>query len=366
MKSAFILGTRPEIIKLCPVIRAHLTRGFPFRIIHTNQHYSPALDAVFFEQLRLPAAEVNLGVGSGSHGRQLGQMLERLEPALREYAPEAVFVQGDTNSVLAGALIASRLGLPLAHVEAGLRSYDRRMPEEANRRLVDHLADFLLAPTEGCRQIMLGEGLPAARIHVTGNTIVDVLRELSAEGGPPGPMPPPAGLAGKDYLLVTLHRPENVDHRETLAGILAAIDRVAGRHGLAAVFPLHPRTAARLEEFGLRLPGSFLALGAADYFSFLALERGARLVVTDSGGVQEEACVLRVPCVTVRLSTERPETVAVGANLVAGVEPEAILAAAEKMLERRGGWENPLGDGRAGERIVDIVAGELADGAYRW
>ena len=281
MKHAFILGTRPEIIKLSPVVRSYIRRKLPFSIIHTNQHYSPQMDAVFFKQLELPAPEFNLNAGSGSHGAQLGKMLESLEPVLQELAPEAAIVQGDTNSVLAGALIASRLGIPVAHVEAGL--------------------------------------------------------------------------------LVTLHRPENVDSKEILTPILEAINELSTRHGLPAVFPVHPRTVRRLKEFGIELPRTFLALEAADYLSFVQLEKEARLIITDSGGVQEEACILGVPCVTVRLSTERPETVEVGANLVTGVAREAIVAGAEKMLARRANWVNPFGDGRAGERIVEIILESRTD-----
>jgi UDP-N-acetylglucosamine 2-epimerase (non-hydrolysing) len=360
VKSAFILGTRPEIIKLSPVIREHLQKKIAFKIIHTNQHYSPELDKVFFEQLHLPAPDYNLGVGSGTHGEQIGRMLETLEPVLVELMPEVVFVEGDTNSVLAGGLMASRLGIPVAHVEAGLRSYDRRMPEELNRILVDHLSDYLFAPTDLAREIMLGEGLPASRIYVTGNTVVDALYEVSPLIDKLPGLEERWRLTRGAYILVTLHRPENVDSVRILTDILEAIDSLGKNFSLTPVFPVHPRTARRLAEFGIALPRSFLALGAIDYFSFLQLEKNARLVVTDSGGVQEEACIFGVPCVTVRLSTERPETVKVGANIVAGVERETVIAAGKIMMERKNDWTNPFGDGRAGERIVEIIADSKA------
>ena len=361
MKHAFILGTRPEIIKLSPVVRSYIRRKLPFSIIHTNQHYSPQMDAVFFKQLELPAPEFNLNAGSGSHGAQLGKMLESLEPVLQELAPEAAIVQGDTNSVLAGALIASRLRIPVAHVEAGLRSYDRRMPEEFNRILADNLADYLFAPTEGAKKILLGEGFPESRIHVTGNTVVDALQHVAGLCDKLEPLERRWNISRGHFLLVTLHRPENVDSKEILTPILEAINELSTRHGLPAVFPVHPRTVRRLKEFGIDLPRTFLALEAAGYLSFVQLEKEARLIITDSGGVQEEACILGVPCVTVRLSTERPETVEVGANLVTGVAREAIVAGAEKMLARRSNWANPFGDGRAGERIVDIILESRTD-----
>lgn len=354
MSTAFILGTRPEIIKLSPVIRAFLERGLTFSIIHTNQHYSPEMDAVFFEQLGLPRADFNLGVGSGSHGEQIGAMLPALERILAELRPDTAVVQGDTNTVLAGALVAQRAGVRVAHVEAGLRSRDRRMPEELNRILADNLSDILLAPTPGARDILLAEGFADPTIHVTGNTVVDAVLQVAriASGTGTG-AEERAGRGG--YILVTLHRPENVDNASTFASILDGIHLAADEHGLKAVFPVHPRTASRLTGFGIDLPSVFERLGAVDYLTFLDLLRGARLVITDSGGVQEEACILRVPCVTARTSTERPETVRVGANLVAGVGRRGLAAAARRMLECEADWENPFGDGRAGERIVDIL-----------
>jgi UDP-N-acetylglucosamine 2-epimerase (non-hydrolysing) len=282
-------------------------------------------------------------------------MLIGLEPVLQGIAPDVVFVQGDTNSVLAGALMASRLGIRVAHVEAGLRSYDRRMPEEANRILADNLSEYLLAPTAGARDILLSEGFPETKIAVTGNTVVDSLQRFVRLAGQEDSVEKLWQLRPGEYVLVTLHRPENVDERSIFLHIIEAIGSFCGERDLAAVIPVHPRTARRLAEFGIQLAGAWRPLPAVDYLSFLRLEKQARLIVTDSGGVQEEACILGVPCVTVRLSTERPETVAVGANLVTGVEPEAIIEGAARMIGRKGGWSNPFGDGRAGERIVEFV-----------
>ncbi len=356
MPAAFVLGTRPEIIKLYPVIAQYVSRSLPFRIIHTNQHYSPELDRVFFEQLELPLPDINLGVGSGSPGEQLGRMLPALETALKQVRPSVVYVQGDTNSVLAGALMACRAGVPVAHVEAGLRSYDNRMPEEHNRILADRLSTLLFAPTEGARDILLGEGFDSAAVHVTGNTVVDTLATLASRlelAGWPGEQ---WGVERGSYFLVTLHRPENVDDQAVLERVLGAVDQAAGRAGVTALLPLHPRTRERMKSFSLTPGVNIRLVEPMDYFSFVALQKNARLVITDSGGVQEESCVLGTPCVTVRLSTERPETVEVGANVVTGTGHDEILAGVERMLEgAQGGWRNPFGDGRAGERIVKIV-----------
>ncbi len=355
MKSAFILGTRPEIIKLSPLIRAMLKSGSAFEIIHTNQHYLPELDRVFFEQLELPPPDFNLGVGHGSHGEQIGRMLQGLDPVLSTQKPDVVFVQGDTNTVLAGALMAHRLFIPVAHVEAGLRSYDRRMPEETNRILADRLSDYLLAPTEKAAEILIAEGFDKNRIHVTGNTVVDALRQAAGLSESLPPVEERWKVESGKFILVTLHRPENVDFAQILAGLVDALDKIARKLEMPLLFPVHPRTAIRLEEFGITLPDTISCLEALDFLGFVQLEKNSCLVITDSGGVQEEACILGVPCVTARLKTERPETVEVGANMVAGTESEKIVAAAVEMIDRPACWANPFGDGHAGERIIEIV-----------
>jgi UDP-N-acetylglucosamine 2-epimerase (non-hydrolysing) len=355
VKAAFVLGTRPEIIKLSPLIRAMHDSGLPFDIIHTNQHYLPELDRVFFEQLELPSPDYNLGVGHGSHGVQIGRMLQELDPVLSSRKPDVVFVQGDTNSVLAGALSANRQFIPVAHVEAGLRSYDSRMPEESNRILADHLSEYLLTPTENAREILLAEGFNKDHIHVTGNTVVDALYQAADLCRNLPPVNKRWDVESGRFVLVTLHRPENVDFPRILKGLIDGLDKVAGELDMPLLFPVHPRTALRLEEFGIALPGNLRCLEALDFLGFVQLEQNARLIITDSGGVQEEACILGVPCVTARMSTERPETVEVGANLVAGTGSEQLAAAAIEMTQRPGGWPNPFGDGHAGEKIIEIV-----------
>ncbi len=356
MKIAIVLGTRPEIIKMAPVIREAARKKLDFFVLHTGQHYSYNLDGIFFEQLRLPRARYNLEVGSGSHGEETGKMLIGIEKVLLEERPDAVLAEGDTNSVLAAALAASKLNIPVGHVEAGLRSYDRTMPEEVNRILADHCADQLFAPTEKAKIILLGEGIPEAKVFVTGNTIVDAVQQgLKIAAGQPSAVGA-LNLKPKGYFLATLHRQENVDSRSRLASILEGLSRVATEFHLPVVYPVHPRARKRLNEFALE-PQNVVAVDPLDFFAFLQLESNARLILTDSGGVQEEACILGVPCVTLRDNTERPETLEVGANLLAGSSPERIVESTRAMLAREGKWANPFGDGRAAERIVKIGTG---------
>ncbi len=352
MKIAVVLGTRPEIIKMSPVIKELERRKSSFFILHTGQHYSYYLDMVFFKQLSLPKPRYRLDAGSGSHAEETARMLVGIEAALVKEKPDVVLVEGDTNSVFAGALAAAKLGIRVGHVEAGLRSYDRGMPEEINRVLTDHIADYLYAPTPEARKILLGEGIREAKILVTGNTIVDAVyqnRKL-AEQEEREPLPFPDG----GYLLLTLHRQENVDHWERLANILSGVNRVSRELSLPVVFPVHPRARKRLNEFGLDT-GNIHTIEPVDFLQFLRLESGAKLIMTDSGGVQEEACILGIPAVTLRDNTERPETVAVGANILAGAQPEKILEMTKLMLGRKNEWTNPFGDGRAAERIIDSL-----------
>src|SRR6266571_4445196 len=336
MRLSIVLGTRPEIVKMSPVIRACEDAAVSFSVLHTGQHYSYNMDRVFFEQLGLPDAGYNLDAGSGSHAQQTGRILAGVEQFLRREQPDAVLVEGDTNTVLAGALAATKLGIEVGHVEAGLRSYDKRMPEEINRVLVDHCSDYLFAPTENSKQNLTREGL-LANTFVVGNTIVDavfhnleiskqrksILEHLDLESG--------------HYFLATAHRQENVDDVTHMQGILRGLRLVAKEFDLDVVYPIHPRASRRLKEFGISSDGIRI-IDPLDYFSFLQLERNARLVFTDSGGVQEEACVLSIPCLTLRENTERPETLDVGANLLAGTNPQEILEKARVMLKKEMKW----------------------------
>jgi UDP-N-acetylglucosamine 2-epimerase (non-hydrolysing) len=357
MKICIILGTRPEIIKMSPVIRACEKQGLDYFILHTGQHYSYTMDRVFFEQLELPEAKYNLDVGSGKHGEQTGKILSGVEPVLQKERPDVVLVEGDTNTVLAGALAATKLHIDVGHVEAGLRSYDRRMPEEINRVLTDHCSDYLFAPTETARKILLGEGIPDTKIFVTGNTIVDAVFQNLEIAKDRNNALNDLHLEPKNCFLVTAHRQENVDVKERFKGIISGLELVSDEFGLPVIYPIHPRARKMMNHFGLKANGIEF-IEPVDYLSFLQLESKAKLVLTDSGGVQEETCILGVPCVTLRDNTERPETLEVGSNMLVGTEPEKIFEGVKLMLERENNWENPFGDGKAGKRIVEIL-GEI-------
>lgn len=355
MTIGIVLGTRPEIIKMSPVIRALERRQESYFITHTGQHYSYNLDRVFFEQLQLPQAKYNLEVGSGFHGEQTGKILISVEKVLHKENPDIVLVEGDTNSVLAGALAATKLHMRVGHVEAGLRSYDRNMPEEINRILTDHCSDYLFAPTEKTKLVLLGEGIPEAKIFVTGNTIVDaVFQNLEMAKSSSNSELRALNLEPKNYFLATLHRQENVDNPARLASILNGLDRVATEFALPVVYPIHPRSRKMMNHFNLD-PRHLELVEPLDFLSFLQFESNARLILTDSGGVQEEACVLQVPCVTLRDNTERSETVEVGSNILAGASPDKIADCTRLMLDKQNRWSNPFGDGKAGERIAKII-----------
>ncbi len=356
MKIAVVLGTRPEIIKMAPVIRELGRRKASFFILHTGQHYSYNLDRVFFEQLGLPQAKYNLEVGSGSHAEETAKILTGVEKILQKENPDAVLVEGDTNSVLAGALAATKLHIKVGHVEAGLRSYDRQMPEEINRTLTDHCADYLFAPTGKAKAILLGEGIAEGKIFVTGNTIVDAIYQNLEMAGEKGNTLDTLNSKPKEYFLVTLHRQENVDNQARFASILEGLDKVATSFHLPVIYPIHPRSRKMMSEFHLE-PQNLTLIDPVDFFAFLQLESNARLILTDSGGVQEEACILKVPCVTLRDNTERPETIEVGANVLAGASSDRILECSKAMLGRENNWLNPFGDGTAGRKIVKIVTG---------
>ncbi len=353
MKAAIILGTRPEIVKMSPIIREFERLSSDYFIIHTGQHYSHNMDRMFFEQLKIPKPRYSLKVGSGSHAEETGKMLIGIEGLLVQEKPDIVLVEGDTNSVLSGALVASKLHIKIGHVEAGLRSYDRSMPEEVNRVLTDHVSDYLFAPTEQAKKNLLKEGIEEDNIFLTGNTIVDAMMQ-NIEMAKNFRIPLIANER-EEYFLATLHRQENVDVKEHLGKIMIGLEETAERFKVPIICPLHPRTKKMIIQFDLKVNDSLKFTEPLDYLTFLNTLSNARLVFTDSGGVQEEACILRVPCVTLRYNTERPETIDVGANVLAGTEPKNMLERAEIMLNRNRDWINPFGDGKAAERIVRII-----------
>jgi len=354
MKIAIILGTRPEIIKFSPIIRECERLNLDYFILHTGQHYSYNMDKVFFRQLQLPNPKYNIDAGSGPHGEQTGKMLIGIEKILLEEMPSVVLVEGDTNTVLAGALAAVKLCIKVGHVEAGLRSYDRQMPEEVNRVLVDHCSDFLFAPTEKSAGILLSEGVSKEKVFMVGNTIVDAINQSLHKARNNAKILKQLGVANKGYFLATVHRQENVDERARFQGIIRGLRHVRTQFKLPVIIPIHPRAKKRLEQFGLASKGLRL-VEPLDYLSFLQLEKNARLILTDSGGVQEESCILGVPCVTLRDNTERPETVDVGANILVGTNSNSILEGTRTMLTRENRWKNPFGNGQTGKLIIDLL-----------
>src|SRR3989338_1704581 len=358
-KIAFVFGTRPEIIKLSPIIRHLQRQRGSYCLVHTGQHYSYEMDRLFFRELELPDPTYQLSVRSrfpDGHAEHTGRMMTAIESILMKSKPNIVLVQGDTNSVLAGSLVTSKLSeIKLGHVEAGLRSYDRNMPEEINRIISDHVSDFLFVPTASARRTLLKEGVSKDKIFVTGNTIVDAVEQNIQMAKKKVRLEQflPRGITR--FFLMTLHRPGNVDDKEMLSSILKGVRLVIERFKIPVIFPIHPRTLSRLKKFRLSLPKDLHLMKPVGFLSFLRLEDAAEMILTDSGGVQEEACILKIPCVTLRTTTERPETVEVGANIIVGRDPDCILDGAAQMGRRRRDWKNPFGDGYASERIIGVV-----------
>ena len=357
---AVVMGTRPGIIKFSPVIRALREKNVPFFIIHTGQHYSYNMDKQFFEDLNLPTpGYTNDAVSKETfHGAQTAEMLKGIEKALLDSKPSIVIVGGDANTNLAGALAARKLGLTLVHIEAGLRSHDWRMPEEHNRVMIDHISDILLAPTEMAKQNLIEDNV-RGKIYVVGNPIVDAVFQNIKIAASKSNLVKKLNIESNGYFLLTIHREENVDHESTLRNLIQNIKQVINQYNTEAIFPIHPRTKNRLKQFDLwEAVSGFDKLKIVDavgYLDFLQLLKNSRIVFTDSGGIQEEACILRVPCVTVRENTERPETVEVGANRIVGYDLISTLEAVKHYDNVSRDWENPFGDGKSAERIVDIL-----------
>lgn len=359
MKISIVLGTRPEIIKMSPIIRECQKRHLNFFILHTNQHYSENLDKIFFRELNLPQPRYNLKVGSGTHAEETGKMLMKIERVLVKEKPDVVLIEGDTNTVISGALAASKIPIKIGHIESGLRSYFREMPEEINRVLTDHLSDFLFAPTKKAKEILIKEGIPPKKIFIVGNTIVDAINQNLKLAKKKSEILEKLNLKKEQYFLLTLHRQENIDKKERLKGILKGLDLVYKKFNLPIIYSIHPRAKKMLKKFKLKIPKGIKLVEPLGFLDFLQLETNTKLVLTDSGGVQEETCILKIPCVTLRDNTERPETLEIKSNILAGVNSRKILKYVTKMLNRKRNWENPFGDGRASKWIVEILLKEL-------
>jgi UDP-N-acetylglucosamine 2-epimerase (non-hydrolysing) len=345
-----IVGARPNFMKAAPVVRALQQRSNVRQtLVHTGQHYDANMSGVFFEQLGIPKPDVNLEVGSGSHAEQTAAVMSRFEPVLLERKPDIVLVYGDVNSTVATALVCAKLMVRVGHVEAGLRSFDRAMPEEINRLLTDQLSDILFTPSEDGDRNLLREGIPSDKIFRVGNVMIDSLVRLL----PVAERCSRNGLPDR-YALVTLHRPSNVDNNCVLKNILESLLDINAQ--LEVVFPVHPRTRQRIADFGLDATKLHL-LEPAPYIEFLALQKRATVVITDSGGIQEETTYLKVPCLTLRENTERPVTVEVGTNVLVGQDTVKLRSELTKILEGRAKLGNvpSLWDGCASERIADVL-----------
>jgi len=356
-----VVGARPNFVKMAPLVH-HIQKEwrdhFQVTLVHTGQHYDEKLSQVFFDELHLPRPDVNLCVGAGSQIRQIAQIMERFEELLLLKKPDLVLVVGDVSSTLAAALTAEKMGIRVAHVEAGLRSFDREMPEETNRILTDQLSDFLFVTEEGAIRNLLNEGCAKEKIFFVGNVMIDALISHVQEADR-STILDRLRVAPKNYALMTLHRPANVDKKEGLEKILYTLSRI--QKEIHVVFPVHPRTRHRIDEFGLEptLLGlkNVTVCDPVGYLDFLRLMRDAKMVLTDSGGIQEETTVLGVPCLTLRENTERPVTVTEGSNLLIGTDPQRVIEAVTDILEGRGkkGKVPLFWDGRAADRIVKIL-----------
>lgn len=357
MEIALIAGARPNFMKIAPLARAFEAVGVRPRIIHTGQHYDARMSQTFFEELKIPRPDVNLEVGSGSAVWQIAEVMRRLEGEFESNRPDVVVVVGDVNSTLAAALAGNKLEIPVAHVEAGLRSFDRTMPEEINRVMVDAISEWLFASEPAAVENLRREGIPDERIHLVGNVMIDTLF-AHLEAAQQQDAASKLGLVAGEYVLLTLHRPSNVDDPERFESILKAIREVSRRHRV--VFPAHPRTANRMRAYGFE-PDAFglVLIEPQGYHAMLSLMDSARLVLTDSGGIQEETTALGIPCLTLRANTERPVTVEVGTNRLVGWRTEDILGGYEAVLSGDGGGSGiPEGwDGRAAERIIRVLVG---------
>jgi UDP-N-acetylglucosamine 2-epimerase (non-hydrolysing) len=360
-----VVGARPNFMKAASVLPAARAMGLDTVLLHTGQHYDESLSRVFFDELELDEPEVSLGVGSGSHATQTARIMLEFERELARLRPSVVLVVGDVNSTLACALVAVKERCPVAHVEAGLRCYEPWMPEEINRRLTDHVSSYLFTTSPDAAENLAVEGIADGRVHFVGNTMIDTLLRFR-EAARARRAPARYGLEGRDYAVLTLHRPDNVDEQGQLGRVLDAVISISQR--APVVFPVHPRTRKQLAgtELGRRLDAArgVVLADPLGYLDFVGLLDGARLVLTDSGGIQEETTVLGVPCLTLRPSTERPVTVTEGTNTVVGTDVAKILAAADGVLQdvRREARRPELWDGHAGERIAAVLASELGAG----
>jgi UDP-GlcNAc3NAcA epimerase len=348
VKILSVVGARPQFVKAALLSAEFARRGIKEILVHTGQHYDRAMSDVFFEELHIPEPRYNLSVGSGGHGAQTGEMMRRLEPVMEEERPDWVLVYGDTNSTLAGALVAAKLHIPVAHVEAGLRSFNRAMPEEINRIVADHVGDLLLVPNEQSAKQLASEGVTRG-VRVVGDLMVDLASQAAAAIPERPPLLERMGVQPRAYAVATIHRASNTDDARTFALLLEGLRGV----GLPVVFPVHPRTRGIAAQAGAGDGDNIILIDPLPYMEMMALVGRSALVFTDSGGLQKEAFVLKVPCVTLREETEWLDTLEDGWNVLAGSDPQKIIAASKRLVPSRQG--TPYGDGHAAQKIVDAL-----------
>jgi UDP-N-acetylglucosamine 2-epimerase (non-hydrolysing) len=355
MKLIHVVGARPNFMKIAPIMRvAARADDIEQVLVHTGQHYDDNMSKCFFDELGIKEPDVNLEVGSGPHGEQTGEIMKRFEKFIGKEGGDIVVVVGDVNSTIACGLVAVKLGIPLAHVEAGLRSYDRKMPEEINRVLTDAISDYLFTPAEEANENLKKEGIPEEKIHLVGDIMIDTLL-WEMERTPLLDKPPFEGLNPWEYVVLTLHRPSNVDDEVTFKGIMKALNTIARE--IAIVFSAHPRTQKKMKEFNIYPESDNIRIvDPLSYRDFLRLYKNSKFVLTDSGSIQQETTFLSIPCLTIRENTERPFTITKGTNVLVGVNPEVIIGEALKILngKQKKSKGMPLWDGKTAERIVDV------------
>lgn len=347
-KISIIVGTRPEIIKMSPIIRECEKLDLDYFVLHTGQHYSYNLDAIFFKELNLSLPKYNINCDSNS----MGKMIEKIKNKMLSERPDIILIEGDTYSVLSSALAASKLQIKIGHVESGLRSFDNTMPEEINRIAVDHISEFLFAPTEKSKNNLINENINENKIFVVGNTIVDAVYQNLKH---PSDILNKLNVNNNEYILITIHRQENVDNKERLYNILKGLYRIYEHYSIPIVYPIHPRTKKMIKKFNLYIPKYIKIIEPVGFFDFLQLEKNASIILTDSGGVQEEACILKVPCITLRYNTERPETIDIGVNILVGTDEKQIFNGFKKMINKKRNWINPFGNGKSSKKIIELI-----------
>jgi UDP-N-acetylglucosamine 2-epimerase (non-hydrolysing) len=356
-KIGIILGTRPEIIKMSPIIKRCIKEKIDFFVIHSNQHYSKNLDSIFFKELHLPKAKYNLGIKSNTHSEMTGNMMIEIEKILIKESPSFILVQGDTNTGLSGALASAKLNIPVGHIEAGLRSYDRKMPEEINRVIIDHISTYLFVPTKNAKDNLIKEGIDSKKIFNSGNTITESISESIKYSEEKSKILNNLKIKNKKYILTTIHRQENVDDKIKIENIIKSLNKIQTETSLPVILPAHPRLINMLRKFNITIGNNIKIIDPVGYLDFLTLQQNASLIITDSGGIQEESCILKTPCITIRDNTERPETVEVGANILVGTTPKKIIRSSIKILNdnNKKNWRNPFGNKQASKIIIKTI-----------